>query len=131
MRSRSAGLAGLQIPSQVEEVGREPAVSGRGDIERLEQDGPRPEQESHPRERPQPGQRRAFQRLHVHARKRRDHLGTLRVEMLRVEDRGAEEVERDRRHGEDDHAEPGVELHDADPAPRPGAQAGVSVRAPA
>ena len=29
----------------------------------------------------------------------------------------AQEVERDCRHGEDDHAEPGVKLHDAGPAP--------------
>ena len=34
-----------------------------------------------------------------------------------MQDGGAEEVEGDRRHREDDHAEPGVELHDAGPAP--------------
>ncbi len=108
---------GLPDARPVEEVGGHPAVGRGGDVQRLEQHGPRPEQEAHPRERPHPGQRRPLERLEIHPREGGDHLGPLRVEPLRVQDGRPEEVERHRRHGEDHHAEPGVELHHADPAP--------------
>ena len=103
-------------PAEIQEVGRQPAVGGGRHIERLEEDRPGAEQKADSRPVPHSGQGGSFQGLEIHPRQGRDHLGSFGVEPLRMEDRRTEQVKRDRGDREDDHAEPGVELHHPDPA---------------